>query len=53
MDELLLFTPTKPSHFEKLEDLLKALCKKWTENFSKEVSIIQNLPSVHGQYNMY
>ena len=26
MDDLLLFTPTK-SHFEKLEDLLKALCK--------------------------
>ena len=27
MDDLLLFTPTKPAHFEKLEDLLKALCK--------------------------
>ena len=27
MDDLLLFTPTKASHFEKLEDLLKALCK--------------------------
>ena len=27
MDDLLLFTPTKQSHFEKLEDLLKALCK--------------------------
>ena len=27
MDNLLLFTPTKLSHFEKLEDLLKALCK--------------------------
>ena len=27
MDELLLFTPMKTSHFEKLEDLLKALCK--------------------------
>ena len=26
MDDLLLFTPTK-AHFEKLEDLLKALCK--------------------------
>ena len=25
MDDLLLFTPTKLSHFEKLEDLLKAL----------------------------
>ena len=27
MDDLLLFTPTKSSHFEKLEDLLKALNK--------------------------
>ena len=27
MDDLLLFTPTKSSHFEKLEYLLKALCK--------------------------
>ena len=27
MGDLLLFTPTKASHFEKLEDLLKALCK--------------------------
>ena len=27
MDDLLLFTPMKSSHFHKLEDLLKALCK--------------------------
>ena len=27
MDDLLLFTPTKASHFEKLEDLLKTLLK--------------------------
>ena len=27
MDDLLLFTPSKESHFHKLEDLLKALCK--------------------------
>ena len=27
MDDLLLFTPTKQSHFEKLKDLLKALCR--------------------------
>ena len=27
MDDVLLFTPTKSSHFEKLEDLLKALHK--------------------------
>ena len=27
VDDLLLFTPTKESHFARLEDLLKALCK--------------------------
>ena len=27
MDDLQLFTPNKQSHFEKLKDLLKALCK--------------------------
>ena len=27
MDDLLLFTPTKESHFARLEDLLKTLCK--------------------------
>ena len=27
MDDLLLFTPMKSSNFDKLEDLLKALCK--------------------------
>ena len=27
MDDLLLFTPNRQSHFDKLEDLLKALCK--------------------------
>ena len=27
MDDLLLFMPTKQSHFDKLEDLLKVLCK--------------------------
>ena len=27
MDDLLLFTPMKSSHFDKIEDLLKGLCK--------------------------
>ena len=40
MDDLLLFTPTKQSHFDKLEDLLKALCR--IENFPKEMSVIQD-----------
>ena len=42
MGDLLLFTPTKLSHLEKLEDLLKALHKNGLKIFSKEVSIIQN-----------
>ena len=37
MDDSLLFTPTKAAHFAKLEDLLKALHKKWTKDISKEV----------------
>ena len=53
MDDLLLFTPMKSSHFEKLEDLLKGFVQKWTKNFSKEVSIIQNWSSIHGQYNIH
>ena len=32
----------KSSHFEKLEDLLKAIPPKWMEGFSKKVPIIQN-----------
>ena len=35
---LLLFMQTKKSHIEKLEDLLKALLKKQTENFPQEMS---------------
>ena len=27
MDDLLLFIPTKSTYFDKLEDLLKALCR--------------------------
>ena len=38
MDDLLLSTQMKSSHFDKLEDLLKV--QKWIENFSKEMSII-------------
>ena len=40
MDDLLLFTPSKKSYMDKLEDLLKALLKKWLENFSKEMPIV-------------
>ena len=42
MDDLLLFTPNKQSYFEKLADLLKALCKNVSENLPKEVPVVQN-----------
>ena len=40
MDDLLLFTSSKKMHMDKLEDLLKALRKEWSENISKEMSAI-------------
>ena len=40
MDDLLLFTPSKKVHMDKLEDLLKALRKEWFEDISKEMSVI-------------
>ena len=33
MDDLLLFTPSKGSHMDKLEYLLKALLEKWPKDF--------------------
>ena len=41
MDDLLLFTPNKQSHFEKLEDLLKALCKHGLK-ISPKMPTVQN-----------
>ena len=38
MDDLLLFTPSKQSHMDKLEDLLKVLL--WIKDFSKEMPIV-------------
>ena len=42
MDDLLLFTPNKQSHFEKLEDLLKALCKHGLKISSKKCHLFKN-----------
>ena len=53
MDDLLLFTPSKIVHITKLDDLLKALRKEWIENFSKEMSIIQNGTTVYGEYYIH
>ena len=42
MDDLLLFTPTKSSHFEKLEDLLKALRKIGLKISPKKCQLFKN-----------
>ena len=39
MDDLLLFMPTKKSHFEKLEGLLKALCKNGLKSFPRKCQL--------------
>ena len=49
MDDLLLFTPSKNSDMNKLEDLLKALLKECTEDITKEMSIVQDQPAIHGK----
>ena len=41
MDDLLLFTPRKQSHFDKLEDLLKTLCKNGLKNFPKKCKLFK------------
>ena len=41
MDDLLLFTPTKQSHFDRLEDLLKALCKNRLKISPKKCQLLK------------
>ena len=41
MDDLLLFTQTKSSHFDKLEDLLKALCKNGLKISQKKCQLFK------------
>ena len=41
MDDLLLFTPIKESHFAKLEDLLKALCKNGLKISPKKCKLLK------------
>ena len=38
MDDLLLFVPNKQTHFENVEDLLKALCKHGLKYHQRNVS---------------
>ena len=40
IDDLLLFTPSKRSHRDKLGDLLKGIIEEWAKDISKEVSIV-------------
>ena len=40
MDDLLLFTLTKESHFAKLERFAEGVMQKLVENISKEMSTI-------------
>ena len=48
-DDLLLFTPMKSSHFDKLEDLLKVLCKNGLKISPKKCQLfktdLQYMPS--------
>ena len=48
MDDLLLFTPSKKSHMDKLEDFIKSTIKEWVKDFSKEMPIVQNQFTIHG-----
>ena len=53
MDDFLLFTPSKESHMNNLEDLLKALLKNGLKISPKKCSIVQNQPTIHGKQNIY
>ena len=46
MDDLLLFMPTKESHFTKLEDLLKALCRNGLKFPQRNVSCLKQNYSI-------
>ena len=48
MDDLLLFTPSKESHMNKLEDLLKALLKNGLKISPKNCPAVQNQFTIHG-----
>ena len=50
MDDLLLFMPNKQVHFEKLIDLLRALCKNGLEISPEEMSVIQDRAAIYGEH---
>ena len=41
MDDLLLFTPTKSSHFEKMEDLMKVLHRNGLKISAKKCQLFK------------
>ena len=53
MDDLLLFTPTKLSHFEKLEDLLKALHKNGLKISPKKCQLFKTDHQYMGWYGEF
>ena len=48
MDDLLLFTPTKTSHFAKIRRFAKGIMQKWTKNITKEVPTFPNRTPIYG-----
>ena len=50
MDDLLLFTPSKKVHMDKLEDLLKALRRNGLKISPKKCSVIQDRITIYGKY---
>ena len=53
MDDLLLFTPSKESHMNKLEDLLKALLKNGLKISPKKCQFFKTSLKIHGKQNIY
>ena len=48
MDDLLLFTPSKGLHIDKLEDLLKVLLKNGLKISPKKCQLFRTNPKIHG-----
>ena len=53
MDDLLLFTPSKKAHIDKLEDLLKALRKKSLKISPKKCQLFRTELTIYGKYYIY
>ena len=48
MDDLLLFTPSKKSHIDKLGRSMESIVEKGTEDFAKEMSVVYDKFTIHG-----